>query len=192
MSEHSSNLEGTSLQRVLREVRACRFCEAHLPLGVRLLIVGQAPGSKVHESGTPWSDASGDRLREWLQLESAQFYDAATVAIVPMGLCYPGRGPGGADLPPRPECAPRWHRRLLDELPQVRLTLLLGQYAQRFYLGSRRKVTLTQTVHAWDEYAPRFFPLPHPSWRSAIWMRRNPWFEAEILPALRAAVASLL
>ncbi|MGH8257224.1 MAG: uracil-DNA glycosylase family protein [Steroidobacteraceae bacterium] len=194
-----------ALQPLLRAVRACRLCEAELPLGARptvqmgagarLLIVGQAPGSKVHQSGIPWSDASGTRLRQWLQLDTGVFYDPARVAIVPMGLCYPGRDAGAAgagDLPPRPECAPHWHPRLLGALPRIRLTLLLGQYAQRYYLGPRRKASLTETVRAYAEYAPRFFPLPHPSWRSGIWMRGRPWFEAEVLPALRAAVAQLL
>jgi uracil-DNA glycosylase len=195
------------LRPLLRAVRACRLCEAQLPLGARpvvqmgssarLLIVGQAPGTKVHHSGTPWNDASGLRLRQWLQLDTAVFYDAARVAIVPMGLCYPGRemsaaGKAGGDRPPRPECAPHWHPRLLGALPQRRLTLLVGQYAQRYYLGPRRRESLTETVRAYADYAPQFFPLPHPSWRSGIWMRQQPWFEAEVLPALRAAVARLL
>jgi uracil-DNA glycosylase len=196
-------MSGTpALPALLRAVRACRLCEAELPLGVRpvlqvgvgarLLIVGQAPGSKVHGSGIPWSDVSGARLRQWLQLEPSVFYDAARVAIVPMGLCYPGRDAGAGDRPPRPECAPHWHPRLLGALPRVRLTLLLGQYAQRYYLGPRRRDSLTETVRAYADYAPRFFPLPHPSWRSAIWMQKYPWFEDEVLPALRAAVAPLL
>jgi len=196
------------LAQLLRQVRACRLCEAELPLGARpvvqlaasarLLIVGQAPGSKVHESGTPWSDASGLRLRQWLQLDPAVFYDASRVAIMPMGLCYPGAGTGagagagGGDRPPRPECAPHWHQRLLAQLPRLRLTLLLGQYAQRYYLGPRRQGSLTETVRSYADYAPQFFPLPHPSWRSAIWMRQHPWFEAEVIPALRAAVARLV
>jgi uracil-DNA glycosylase len=191
-----------TLSALLRQVRACRRCEAELPLGARpvvqagasarLLIVGQAPGSKVHESGTPWSDASGERLRQWIQLDAAAFYDAARVAIVPIGLCYPGRSPGAGDRPPQPQCAPLWHPRLLAALPQISLTLLLGQYAQRYYLGARRKGSLTETVRAYAEYAPRFFPLPHPSWRSVIWMRQHPWFEAEVIPALRAAVARVM
>jgi uracil-DNA glycosylase len=187
-----------SLTRILREVRACQTCLPNLPFGprpvlqlaatARLLIVGQAPGSKVHQSGIPWNDASGDRLREWLTLDRSVFYDAARVAILPMGFCYPGAGENGADRPPRPECAPLWHQRLLRYLPDIRLTLLLGQYAQRYYLASKRKDSLTRTVQAFSEYLPQFFPLPHPSWRSAIWMQKHPWFEEMIIPELRKAV----
>jgi uracil-DNA glycosylase len=190
-----------SLTRVLREVRACRICEAELPLGARpvlqlastarLLIIGQAPGSKVHRSGVPWNDASGDRLREWLQLDRSPFYDAARVAILPMGFCYPGAGGNGGDQPPRPECAPLWHDRLLKHLPDLQLTLLVGQYAHRHYLEAARKGSLTETVKAFSEYGPRFFPLPHPSWRSPIWMRKHPWFEQTVIPELRKAVDKL-
>jgi uracil-DNA glycosylase len=191
-----------SLTRLLREVRACRLCEADLPFGprpvvqvagtARLLIIGQAPGSKVHQSGIPWNDASGDRLRDWLGLDHAAFYDETRVAIVPMGFCYPGAGANGADRPPRPECAPRWHDRLLKQLPDLQLTLLIGQYAHRYYLGARRKDTMTETVKAFAQYGPQFFPLPHPSWRSVVWTRKHPWFEATIVPELRAAVRALL
>jgi uracil-DNA glycosylase len=187
-----------SLKRLLRDVRACQMCLAALPLGprpvlqvagsARLLIIGQAPGSKVHQSGVPWDDASGDRLRDWLKVDRSVFYDAARVAIVPMGFCYPGAGDSGGDKPPRPECAPLWHERLLGFLPDVRLTLLIGQYAQRHYLASGRKATMTETVRAFSEYGPRFFPLPHPSWRSVIWMRNHPWFEEAVIPELRKAV----
>ena len=187
-----------SLKRLLRDVRACQICLASLPLGprpvlqaassARLLIIGQAPGSKVHKSGVPWDDASGDRLRDWLKLDRSVFYDAARVAIVPMGFCYPGAGDSGGDKPPRPECAPLWHERLLGFLPDVRLTLLIGQYAQRHYLASERKATMTETVRAFSEYGPRFFPLPHPSWRSVVWMRNQPWFEQAVIPELRNAV----
>jgi len=190
-----------SLTRILREARACRICSASLPFGcrpvvqlastARLLIIGQAPGSKVHRSGVPWNDASGDRLREWLKLDRSVFYDAARVAIVPMGFCYPGAGENGGDNPPRPECAPLWHQRLLRHLPDIRLTLLVGQYAQRYYLASRRKDSMRETVKAFAEYAPRFFPLPHPSWRCAVWMREHPWFEAVVIPQLRKAVREL-
>jgi uracil-DNA glycosylase len=181
-----------SLTRILREVRACRICEADLPFGprpivqlartARLLIISQAPGSKVHQSGIPWSDASGDRLRDWLKLDRAVFYDKARVAILPMGFCYPGVGDNGADKPPRPECAPHWHERLLKHLPDLELTLLVGQYAHRHYLGT---VTFSQ-------HGPQFFPLPHPSWRSVIWMRKHPWFEETIIPRLRKAVRKLV
>ena len=181
-----------SLKRILREVRACRICEAELPLGprpvvqlgstARLLIIGQAPGSKVHQSGIPWNDASGDRLRDWLKLDHSVFYDAARVAILPMGFCYSGAGENGGDKPPRPECAPLWHKRLLRHLPDIQLTLLLGQYAQRHYLASRRMDSMTETVQAFSQYGPQFFPLPHPSWRSVVWMRKHPWFEEAIIP----------
>src|SRR5665213_1349624 len=191
-----------SLTRILREVRACQVCSANLPFGprpvlqlsstARLLIIGQAPGTKVHQSGIPWNDASGDRLRDWLKTDSSVVYDAARDAIVPMGLCYPGAGKNGGDNPPRPECAPLWHKRLFKQLPDVELTLLLGQYAQRYYLGSKRKETMTETIQAFPEYAPQFFPLPHPSWRSLIWMRKHPWFEALVIPALRKAVRRLI
>lgn len=191
-----------SLTRILREVRACRICEAELPLGARpvlqlvgtarLLIIGQAPGSKVHRSGVPWNDASGDRLREWLKLDRSTFYDAARVAILPMGFCYPGAGGNGGDRPPRPECAPLWHERLLKHLPDLQLTLLVGQYAHRHYLEAARKGSLTETVKAFSEYGPRFFPVPHPSWRSPIWMRKHPWFEQTVIPELRKAVDKLI
>jgi uracil-DNA glycosylase len=191
-----------SLKRILNDVRMCRVCEADLPFGprpvvqlastARLLIVGQAPGSKVHRSGIPWDDASGDRLRNWLQLDRSVFYDEERVAIVPMGFCYPGSGEGGGDNPPRPECAPLWHPRLLKSLPDNRLTLLVGQYAQRYYLASKRKASMTETVQAFSQYAPEFFPLPHPSWRSAIWMTKHPWFEAAVIPELRKAVTKAI
>ncbi len=191
-----------SLTRLLHEVRACRVCEAELPLGprpvvqlastARLLIVGQAPGSKVHQSGIPWNDASGDRLRDWLKLDRSTFFDETRVAILPMGFCYPGAGESGGDNPPRPECAPHWHERLLKHLPDLQLTLLVGQYAHRHYLASTRKGSMTETVRAFSEYAPRFFPLPHPSWRSVIWMRKYPWFEEEVIPELRTVVQKLI
>jgi uracil-DNA glycosylase len=191
-----------SLTRILREVRACRICEADLPFGprpivqlartARLLIISQAPGSKVHQSGIPWSDASGDRLRGWLKLDRAVFYDKARVAILPMGFCYPGVGDNGADKPPRPECAPHWHERLLKHLPDLQLTLLVGQYAHRHYLGTERKDSMTENVKAFSQHGPQFFPLPHPSWRSVIWMRKHPWFEETIIPRLRKAVRKLV
>jgi uracil-DNA glycosylase len=191
-----------SLKRVLRDVRACRICEAQLPLGprpvvqlastARLLIVGQAPGSKVHRTGVPWDDASGDRLRDWLGLDRSTFYDDAKVAILPIGFCYPGAGKNGGDNPPRPECAPKWHGLLLKHLPDRQVTLLVGQYAHRYYLGAGRKTSMTETVRAFSQYRPQFFPLPHPSWRSVIWMRENPWFEKEIIPELRSTVQKLV
>ena len=191
-----------SLDALLSRVRACRLCEAHLPLdprpvvrgrqSARLLIIGQAPGTKVHESGIPWNDRSGDVLREWLDVDAATFYDEARIAIVPMGFCYPGVDPRGGDNPPRPECAEAWHEALLAQLPAVDLVLLVGMYAQARYLGPDRKKTLTATVAAWRDYDPRFLPLPHPSWRNLHWRRKNPWFENEIVPELRARMQALL
>jgi uracil-DNA glycosylase len=185
------------LESLLREIRACRLCEAQLPLGprpvlaasadARLLIVSQAPGTRVHATGIPWNDASGRRLREWLQMDEAAFYDPQRVAIVPMGFCYPGRA-GSGDAPPRPECRATWHPRLLPMLRNVRLTLSIGQYAQAWCLGERRKATLTDTVRAWREYLPEHLPLPHPSPRNVGWFKANPWFEAEVLPALRERI----
>lgn len=157
----------------------------------RLLIVGQAPGRRVHETGIPWNDPSGDLLREWLQLSREQFYDEFRVAIIPTGLCYPGTEKG-SDLPPRPECAPYWHPRLRAVLPRIKLTLLIGQYAQHYYFGSRCKRTLGETVAAWREYAPDFLPLPHPSPRNRRWLRTHPWFEREIIPLLRSRVKQIL
>lgn len=189
------------LDHLLRDIRACRLCEAQLPLGprpvlqagssARLLIVGQAPGTKVHASGVPWSDASGRRLRDWLQLDEATFYDPAQVAIVPMGFCYPGRA-GSGDAPPRPECRATWHPRLLPLLPNVRLTLLIGQYAHAYFLQSRRKPSLGDTVRAWRDYLPDTLPLPHPSPRNVAWFKANPWFEGEVLPTLRERVAEVM
>jgi uracil-DNA glycosylase len=191
-----------SLAALLREVRACRVCAAHLPLGprpvlrakatARMLIIGQAPGTKVHESGIPWNDRSGDRLREWLQLDRETFYDESRIAIVPMGFCYPGVDANGGDRPPRRECAPLWHARVMALLPRIELTLLVGSYAQAHYLGRRRQASMTDTVHAWRDYAPAYLPLPHPSWRNIAWLRRNPWFETELLPALCERVDRLL
>lgn len=189
----------TSHIRLLEQVRACTLCEAFLPLGprpvvqldpaARILIVGQAPGRKVHASGIPFDDASGDRLRAWLGVDRERFYDATQFAIVPMGLCYPGKGPSG-DNPPRPECAPAWRAQLLSHLPRVELTLLIGQYAQAYHFADKQP--LTQRVIDWRQYWPERMPLPHPSPRNNIWLRRNPWFETEMVPALQQRVASLL
>ena len=157
----------------------------------RLLIIGQAPGARVHASGTPWDDASGRRLREWMGVEPALFYDTRQVAIMPMGLCYPGTGPAG-DLPPRPECAPLWHARAMALLPRVELILLVGGHAQRYHLPGAQRRSVTEVVRGFRAAGPRFFPLPHPSWRSTGWLRRNPWFAAEVLPALRTRLGRLL
>ncbi len=199
-SEHRIPID-IALIDLLRDIRACRICEAHLPLGprpvlragadARLLIVGQAPGAKVHASGVPWDDASGRRLREWLGIDADTFHDESRVAIVPMGFCYPGKA-GSGDAPPRPECRATWHPRLLPLLPKVELTLLIGQYAQAYFLGARRKGNLTNTMRAWREYLPTHLPLPHPSPRNVAWFKANPWFEDEVLPTLRERVNLLL
>ena len=190
------------LDLLLSQIRRCSVCEDHLPLGprpvlrarhsARLLIVGQAPGTKVHASGTPWNDPSGDRLRYWLDVDKDQFYDQSNIAIIPMGFCYPGRMPNGGDKPPRSECAPLWHPLLLQNLPNIELTVLAGTYAQKRFLGDRRGKSLTETVQAWRQFGPDLFPLPHPSWRTVGWQNRNPWFEADVLPALRRRVRQLL
>ncbi|MCB5424781.1 uracil-DNA glycosylase family protein [Altererythrobacter sp. CC-YST694] len=184
-----------------REIATCTLCAPFLPLGPRpvvqfsptsrLLIVGQAPGTKVHDSGIPWNDASGARLCEWTGLTNEELHDPAHVAIVPMGFCYPGKGKSG-DLPPRPECAALWHERVLARMADIRLTLLVGAHAQLRYLPQTRKLTMGERVRRFQEFGPAFFPLPHPSWRSTIFMRQNPWFEAEVVPALRRAVAGAL
>ena len=158
----------------------------------RLLVIGQAPGVRVHETGIPWNDRSGDRLRRWLGLTREAFYDEARIAIVPMGFCFPGTDHKGGDRPPRKECAPLWHSRILAQLTNVELVLLVGGHAQRFYLGRRAQARLTETVRAWRAYGPRTVPLPHPSWRNTGWLKRNPWFMAELVPALRQRLGSLL
>jgi uracil-DNA glycosylase len=190
-----------SLDELLAAVRACRACERDLPLGprpilqahasARILIVGHAPGLRVHASGIPWDDPSGDRLRGWMGVDSETFYDASRIAIIPMGFCYPGRAHGG-DMPPRRECAELWLDALLACLPDVELTLLVGQHAQRHFLRGGRKASLTKTTQAWRDYAPRYFPLPHPSPRNEPWRVRNPWFDRELVPILRARIATLV
>ncbi|HTI84984.1 MAG TPA: uracil-DNA glycosylase family protein [Alphaproteobacteria bacterium] len=190
-----------TLPQLLKNILACTHCSRSLPCGprpvlqahasARLRIVGQAPGRKVHETGIPWNDASGDRLRNWLGLTRDQFYDPRKVAIIPMGFCYPGKADSG-DNPPRPECAPRWHERLNARLPNVALTLLIGRYAQDYYLGARRKATLGETVQGWREYLPLgYLPLAHPSPRNQPWLAKNPWFEEELVGELRAVIQAL-
>lgn len=191
----------SSLDGLLKDIRACRLCEAHLPLGprpvlrasatARLLIVGQAPGTKVHATGIPWNDASGERLRDWVAMDRETFYDERRIAIVPMGFCYPGKGASG-DAPPRPECRATWHPRLVPLLTNVRLILPIGHYAQAYFLGAKRKTTLTETVRAWRDYAPDSFPLPHPSPRNVGWRQANPWFERDAVPALQERVREAL
>lgn len=185
---------------LIREIQACTVCSEHLPLGPRpvvqfntksrIVIIGQAPGRRVHESGVPWDDPSGVRLRAWLDLSPEQFYDPDLVALVPMGFCYPGTGKSG-DLPPRPECAPLWHDQILETLPDDRLAIIIGMYAQARYVADRSK-TLTETVKRWDEYLPQRVVMPHPSPRNMRWFKTNPWFEAETIPAVRQRVAHVL
>jgi uracil-DNA glycosylase len=182
-----------SFTQLLRSVRDCRICEESLPLGprpvlqvgpkARILIAGQAPGRRVHESGIPFDDPSGDRLREWLRISREEFYDPAKVAILPMGFCYPGTGKSG-DLPPRPECAEAWREKLLQVLQHIELTLVIGIYAQRWHLPHMHR-NLTETVRAWEEYGPGVIPLPHPSPRNNIWLKKNPWFAESLLPNLK-------
>ena len=190
----------TDFEALLSEVRRCKICEPHLPLGARpvlqlhpdarILIAGQAPGLKVHQSGIPFADASGDRLREWLGVSEEVFYDPHQIAILPMGFCYPGSGKSG-DLPPRPECAATWRSRLLNVLTNLRLTIVIGQYALRYHLP-QEKGNLTEIVKNWQQYFPEVIPLPHPSPRNNRWLKKNPWFEAELLPTLRVTVKKTL
>ncbi len=190
-----------SLESLLKEIRKCRICEEHLPLGPnpvlraspksKLLIVGQAPGTRVHKTSIPWNDPSGVRLRQWLGMNEDQFYDPKNVAIVPMGFCYPGKGKSG-DLPPRPECAETWHHRLLQKLPDIKLTLLIGSYAIDHFIGDRKMKTLTETVKNWKAYQPQYFPTVHPSPRNLGWLKKNPWFENEMVPLLRKSVNKAL
>ena len=194
----------TKLDTLLKEVRACRVCETELPLEpnpilrakrtARILVVGQAPGTKVHESGIPWNDASGKRLREWMKVDDKIFYDPTKIAIIPMGFCYPGKGKSG-DLPPREECAPLWHKKLLAHLPNIKITLLIGQYAQKYYLSDfedLKRTSVTDTVCNWKKYTPKYFPLPHPSPRNTLWLKKNSWFEQKTIPQLRKRVRSAL
>jgi uracil-DNA glycosylase len=191
-----------AFDRLLKDIRACRICAEHLPheprpvlrakTTARLCIAGQAPGTRVHASGMPFTDPSGDRLRDWLGIDKAAFYDETRVAIVPMGFCFPGLDAKGGDRPPRKECAPAWRNKVFGNLKRVELTLLVGSYAQVWHLKGRTKPTLTETVKAWREYGPAMIPLPHPSWRNNAWIKRNPWFEAELLPHLRRRVSRIL
>jgi uracil-DNA glycosylase len=187
------------LENLLDEIRQCTICD--LPLGPRpvlaasetakILIVGQAPGTKVHQSGIPWNDPSGNRLREWLAMDKELFYDESQIAIVPMGFCYPGKGKSG-DLPPRKECALSWHEAVMEKMPNLELTLLIGQYAQQYYLGDKRYKNLTETVTHWEEYLPKYIPLPHPSPRNRYWLKNNPWFEEQLVPELKSRVHQIL
>jgi len=195
-------MSDAAFDALLAEIRVCTRCAAALPLGprpvlrgrpsARLLIVSQAPGTRVHETGLSFNDRSGDRLRDWLGIGRDEFYDESRVALVPTGFCYPGRHPRGGDLPPRRECAPLWHPRLRPFFPLVALTLLVGSYAVRHYLPRSRCEPLGATVAGWRDFLPEFLVLPHPSWRTTAWERQNPWFGTELLPELRARVAALL
>ncbi len=187
---------------LLADIRSCQTCAADLPLGprpivrgkqtARILIIGQAPGTRVHETGVPWDDKSGDRLRDWMDVPSDVFYDESRIAIMPMGFCYPGRADKGGDLPPRSECAPLWHEALLAHWTNRELTLLVGSYAQNYYLRGKTTKTMTDTVGNWRAYLPAIIPTPHPSWRSGLWLKKNSWFEADVLPELRKRVSNLL
>lgn len=193
------------MQQLSDHIASCALCagrfrnthSAHLPRPVvwfrptaRILIAGQAPGARVHESGRPFTDPSGDRLRDWLGLDQAAFYDRDRVAIVPMAFCFPGYNAKGADLPPPPICAHTWRGQVMDSLPNLRLTILVGGYAQKWHLQTKSSVT--DTVRAWREHAPGIFPLPHPSWRNTAWIKKNPWFETDLIPVLRARVAEVI
>jgi len=190
-----------SFSKLLNDISSCQVCASmldHEPRPVvsisqhsKILVIGQAPGTKVHASGIPWDDASGSNLRKWLGVTEAQFYDTGLFGIVPMGFCYPGKGKSG-DLPPRPECAPLWHNDILNHLQDVELTLLIGLYAQKYYLGNRKKETLTATVQNFEAYLPDYLPLVHPSPRNGIWMRKNPWFEKDIVPILKAKTSQII
>ncbi|WP_191858498.1 uracil-DNA glycosylase family protein [Hanstruepera ponticola] len=189
------------MKSLLNDIKHCSICKDHLPLGPRpvvsadinskIVIVGQAPGTKVHASGFPWDDASGKQLRNWLEVTNEQFYNPKHFAIIPMGFCYPGKGKTG-DLPPRPECAPQWHQPLFDMMQKVELVLLIGMYAQRYYLKEQAKSTLTETVKNYKDYLPNYLPLPHPSPRNRFWLTKNPWFEVEVLPDLRNRIKGII
>lgn len=189
------------MNTLLAEIKACKVCEKHLELGAnpilaagidsKIIIIGQAPGRIVHNTGTPWNDKSGDNLRNWLGINKLIFYDTSKIALIPMGFCFPGTGKSG-DLPPRTECAPLWHQKLLDLMSEVKLTLLIGQYAQNYYLGNQAKNTLTETVQNYASYLPKYFPLPHPSPRNNIWQAKNEWFGVEVLPELKKKIKEIL
>lgn len=189
------------MQQLLQEIRKCTVCKDHLELGpkpvmvahkkARIAIIGQAPGTKVHATGIPWNDPSGRQLRKWLQVSDEEFYNEELFAIVPMGFCYPGKGKSG-DLPPRSECAPLWHERLFDKMPNLECIILIGQYAQQYYLKEAFKKNLTETVKAFDEYVPRYLVFPHPSPRNRFWMKKNPWFELDVLPYYQTVIQKLL
>ncbi|MCP4975090.1 MAG: uracil-DNA glycosylase family protein [Maribacter sp.] len=188
------------MQKLLSEIRGCEVCKAYLPLGPRpivaahsnskIVIIGQAPGTKVHRTGVPWDDPSGKQLRKWLGITNEVFYDESKIALVPLGFCYPGKGKSG-DLPPRTECAPLWHEPMLDKMPNLELVILTGMYAQNYYLGKAAKRTLTETVASFESYLPKFLPIPHPSPRNRFWLTKNPWFEERVAPELQRRISEI-
>ncbi|MGL5236371.1 MAG: uracil-DNA glycosylase family protein [Empedobacter falsenii] len=190
-----------NFDKLIEEVRACKVCEPFLPLGAnpivqanpmsKIAIIGQAPGLRVHETGVPWNDASGNELRKWLNVTVDQFYNPELFALLPIGFCYPGKGKSG-DLPPRKECAPLWHTRLLDEMKEIQLILLIGQYSQKYYLKNKMNKNITENILNFNDYLPDYFPLPHPSPRNFIWMNKNPWFKENVLPELKNRVKNIL
>ena len=189
------------MKKLLSEIRSCDYCMPHLELGPRpvvsahksskIVVIGQAPGSKVHESGIPWDDPSGRQLRQWMDVDEQTFYDPVNFALIPMGFCYPGKGNGG-DLPPRPECAPKWHNQLLEKMDHAELTILIGNYSQRYYLDQDKGTNLTEKVKNYCRYLPDYFPIPHPSPRNRFWLSKHPWFESDVLPVLRQKVFDIL
>lgn len=189
------------MRQLLYAIHNCEICKADLPLGPRpivtahhdasIVIIGQAPGSKVHKTGIPWDDPSGKQLRKWLNVSDEVFYNASKIALVPMGFCYPGKGKSG-DLPPRLECAPEWHKSLLEKMPKLQLIILIGMYSQNYYLKNKAEKTLTATVENYKNYLPLYFPLPHPSPRNRFWLTKNPWFVKEVIPELHRQVERLL
>lgn len=189
------------MDAVLSEIRNCQVCQNELPLGAnpvvqassksKIAIIGQAPGIRVHQSGVPWDDKSGDNLRNWLGVEKEVFYNEDIFALIPMGFCYPGTGNSG-DLPPMKICAPMWHQKLFESMPDMKITLLLGRYAQKFYLEKKVKKSLTITVQSYQEYTPEYIPLPHPSPRNNIWQSKNPWFKEEVLPFLKSRISEII
>jgi uracil-DNA glycosylase len=189
------------VKNLINNISQCTICEDHLPLGPRpivsahsdskIIIIGQAPGISVHKTGIPWNDPSGRQLRKWLDVTEETFYDETKIALIPMGFCYPGKGKSG-DLPPRPECAPQWHQKLLDKMPNVELIILIGMYSQTYYLKEKAKRTLTETVANYKDYLPIYLPLPHPSPRNRFWLNKNPWFEVDVIPELQERVKILM
>lgn len=189
------------MEQLLANIRSCTICSEHLPLGprpivaghpkARILIVGHAPGTKVHKTGIPWDDQSGKQLRNWMGVTTEIFYDETQIAQMPMGFCYPGKGKSG-DLPPRPECAPLWHKQLSAKMPNIALTILIGQYSQRHYLGTKMERNLTETVRNYENYAPEYFVVPHPSPRNRFWLSKNPWFETDVVPKLQERISRQL